>query len=76
MNEYYPHESKPLILKGRSQIIAATISSLGALHQMVYISVYSRSQNQATTLNSSRIRNLELGDFITQAKNKQVISES
>ena len=75
MNEYYPHESKPLILKGRSQIIAATISSLGALHQMVYISVYSRSQNQATTLNSSRIRNLELGDF-TQAKNKQVISES
>lgn len=65
----------PLILKGSPQIFAATISSLGALHQMVYISVYSRSQNQAITLNSSRIRNLEPKDF-TQAKNKQDISES
>ena len=62
MNEYYLHESKPLILKRCSQIIAATISSLGALHQMVYISVYSRSQNQATTLNSTEfeIWNLEI----------------
>lgn len=70
MNEYYPHELKPLILKGSSQIIAATISSLGALHQMVYISVYSRSQNQATTLNSTEFESWNLEISLKQKTSK------
>ena len=70
MNEYYPHELKSLILKGSSQIIAATISSLGALHQMVYISVYSRSQNQATTLNSTEFESWNLEISLKQKTSK------
>ena len=70
MNEYYPHELKPLILKGSSQIIAATISSLGALHRMVYISVYSRSQNQATTLNSTEFESWNLEISLKQKTSK------